>query len=426
MKNAKTFIAFCLSLSIFSLISIPASSTPAEQVTLTITCGSASVGLEYELCKEGVARWSAKTGHEVKLAQTPESSTDRLIMYQQVLYEMHNTIDVLMIDIVWPGLLQKYLVDLSNYDIDTGEHLPVLIENNSVNGKLVALPWFGDVGLLYYRKDLLEAHNLPVPSTWEELNATAAFVQSSMRSQGNKDFWGYVWQGDAYEGLTCNVVEWIASRNAGSIIESNRNVSINSSAAINALQTASDWIGTISPDDVLNFREEDARTAFQEGQALFMRNWPYAWKLLQSEDSAVRNKIGIAPLPAGAKGRHAGTLGGWQLAVSKYSENQALAVDLVRYLTGPEEQKIRLETAGYLPTRPALYKDPEIHKNSPHLADIFASLEKGVTRPSSAAGRAYKHVSRNIFTRVAMTLRGEMEPKAAILELEEYIKRRVR
>ena len=142
-------------------------------------------------------------------------------------------------------------------------------------------PWFADASLLFYRKDLLEKYGEQAPQTWAQLTATAQKIQDAERKAGNDKFWGYVWQGRAYEGLTCNALEWVASYNGGSIVEPDGKISINNPQAVKALAQAKPWVNTITPPGVLNYTEEESRGVFQAGNALFMRNWPYAWGLSQ-------------------------------------------------------------------------------------------------------------------------------------------------
>ncbi len=139
-----------------------------------------------------------------------------------------------------------------------------------------------------------------------------------------------------------------------------------------ALDLAATWIGKIAPEGVLNYAEEESRGVFQSGNAVFMRNWPYAWALGNAEDSPIKGKIGVAALPmGGADGKHTATLGGWQLAVSKYSANPEIATDLVKYLTSSDEQKRRAIAAAYNPTIAKLYKDPEVLAASPFFGDLY-------------------------------------------------------
>src|SRR5690606_12242894 len=125
-------------------------------------------------------------------------------------------------------------------------------------GKLLAMPLYTDVGILYYRKDLLEKYNRPVPSSWQEMTDTAAYIQEQERAEGHKDMWGYVWQGKAYEGLTCNALEWISSFGGGQIVDPDGSITAGNEEAEKAVELAASWIGTITPQGVLNYSEEEA------------------------------------------------------------------------------------------------------------------------------------------------------------------------
>ncbi|MCK2149056.1 ABC transporter substrate-binding protein [Marinobacter alexandrii] len=391
--------------------------------TVTISCGA--VGAERQLCEEGTRLWSEKTGHDVQVVSTPNSATERLSLYQQLLAAQSGDVDVFQIDVVWPGMLANHMIDLSEYTEGTeSDHFQPLIRNNTVDGKLVAMPWFTDAGVLYYRKDLLEKYGQSVPETWEQLTTTAETVMAAEREAGQDKFWGFVWQGRAYEGLTCDALEWVASYNGGTIVNAEGDVTINNPQARKALALASEWIGTISPQSVLNYTEEEARGVFQSGNALFMRNWPYAWSLAQSDDSPVKGKVGVVALPRGGEnGRHAGTLGGWQLAVSKYSDDAPLAADLVRYLTSYEEQKRRAIQGSYNPTIPALYKDDEVLAAVPFFGELFETFKNGVPRPSSVTGEKYGRVSNAFFNSVHDVLSGDANPEQALSGLERDLRR---
>ena len=391
--------------------------------TITISCGA--VGAEKQLCEEGTKAWSEETGHEVKVVSTPNSATERLSLYQQLFAAQSGDVDVFQIDVVWPGMLANHLVDLSEYtDGAQSEHFEALVENNTVDGSLVAMPWFTDAGVLYYRKDLLEKYDMAVPETWQQLTDTARTVMAEEREAGNDRFWGFVWQGRAYEGLTCNALEWIASYNGGTIVDDDGKVTVNNDQAAEALRLASSWVEDISPRSVLNYTEEEARGVFQSGNALFMRNWPYAWSLAQSDDSPVKDKVGVVALPKGGDdGQHTGTLGGWQLAVSKYSENVDEAADLVRFLTSYQEQKRRAIEGSYNPTIPDLYKDEEVLAAVPFFGELFETFKNGVPRPSSVTGDKYNRVSNALFNTAHEVLNGKAEPEEALSELDGKLKR---
>lgn len=397
---------------------------PARAETISISCGA--VGLELKVCQDGVKIWSERTGHTVNVISTPNSATERLALYQQILAAGSADIDVFQIDVIWTGILANHMLDLKEHvpEEELAKHFQTIVANNTVDGKLVAMPWFTDAGLLYYRKDLLEAAGKQPPQTWEELSATAKELQDKARAEGNDRMWGYVYQGKAYEGLTCNALEWIDSYGGGTIVDEEGAITVNNEKAATALGWARTTVGSIAPQGVLNYSEEEARGVFQSGNAVFMRNWPYAWALSQAPDSPIKDKVGIAPLPKGGEdGKHTGALGGWQLAVSKYSTKGEIAVDLVKYLTSAEEQKRRAIEGAYNPTIEALYKDQEILSANPFFGDLYETFTNAVARPSRVTGTKYNQVSSEFFNSVHQVLSGQAEPEQALAQLERKLDR---
>lgn len=239
---------------------------------------------------------------EVIVLETPDLTTDRLGLYLQYFEAQSGVVDIYQIDVIWPGDIAEHLVDLNQYGAASvaADHFPAIIENNTVDGKLVAMPWFTDAGLLYYRADLMEKYGFSEPpATWDDLEMIAEKVQAGERAAGNQDFWGFVWQGNSYEGLTCDALEWVVSMGGGNIVEPDGEITINNPKAAKALDMAAGWVGTISPEGVTGFGEEDARNMFQAGNAMFMRNWPYAYSLGNAPDSAISGKFDVVPfLPA--------------------------------------------------------------------------------------------------------------------------------
>ncbi|MCH4562443.1 ABC transporter substrate-binding protein [Halomonas sp. EGI 63088] len=400
-----------------------AGTSQAQAAELTISCGA--VGAELTLCEQGVAQWEEKTGHEVDIVSTPNSSTERLSLYQQILSAQSDDIDVMQIDVVWPGLLANHLLDLNEtLGADAAEgHFETIVTNNTVDGRLVAMPWFTDAGVLYYRKDLLEEYGFEPPETWQELTEIATEIQAAEREAGNDRMWGYVFQGRAYEGLTCNALEWIASYGGGSVVDTDGEITIDNERAAEALDLAATWIGEISPDGALNYTEEEARGIFQSGNAVFMRNWPYAWSLAQSEDSNVRDKVGVVKLPHGADGESAATLGGWNLAVSKYSEHPELAADLVAFLTGEAEQKRRAIEGAYNPTLASLYQDEEVLEAVPFFGTLYETFTNAVARPSAPTGDNYGRVSNSFFNAVHQVLSGDLSGAEAVAQVDSELSR---
>jgi trehalose/maltose transport system substrate-binding protein len=391
--------------------------------TVTIACGS--VGIEAELCREGAEAWARQSGNEVAFVSTPPSATDRLALFQQLLAARSADIDVFQVDVVWPGMLAEHLLDLSSHvdHATIAAHFPALIRNNTVDGRLVALPWFTNAGLLYYRRDLLEKHGRAVPTTWAELEETARIVMEAERAQGHQRIWGFVFQARAYEGLTVNALEWLDSHGGGRIVEPDGTISVDNPRAAVALRRAAGWIGTIAPRGVLTYAEEEARGVFQTGDAVFMRNWPYAWPLANAEDSPVRGKVGVAVLPKGEQGRHSAGLGGEMLAVSRYSANPEAAIELIRYLTSAEEQKRRAIKGGLNPTLAPLYADAEVLAANPFFGALREVFTAAVARPSDATGARYNQVSAAFWNTVHAVLSGEAEAATALARLERTLSR---
>jgi trehalose/maltose transport system substrate-binding protein len=400
------------------------SSPTHSQVTVSISCSS--LGIELELCQEGADTWAKQTGNKVKLVATPPDANERLALYQQLLAAGSADIDVFQIDVVWPGTLANHFVDLKSLipSADLKDHFETLTTNDTVEGKLVAVPFFVDAGLLYYRQDLLDKYGKKPPKDWAELTETAKAILAGERP-GNAQLQGFVWQGRAYEGLTCNSIEWVASFGGGTIIETDGKISINNAQAASALTLARSWIGTISPEGVLNYAEEDSRGVFQSGNAVFMRNWPYAWSLANAADSPVKGKVGIALLPQGSGqgARHASALGGQHLAVSKYSAHPKEAADLVRYLTSAEEQKRRAIKGSFNPTRKSLYGDAELLRALPFLKDFEAVLENAVARPSTVTGAKYSRAASEYIRAVHNTLAGKGTAEENLASLEKQLDR---
>ncbi|WP_083026003.1 ABC transporter substrate-binding protein [Vreelandella lionensis] len=405
--------------SAIALASLASTTGSAQAVELTISCGA--VGAELTLCQEGVRAWEEKTGHSVDVVSTPNSSTERLSLYQQILSANSSDIDVMQIDVVWPGLLANHLFDLREVlgDDAAAGHFETIVVNNPIDDRLVAMPWFTDAGVLYYREDLLEKHGHEVPTTWQDLTEIARDIQNAEREAGNSRMQGFVFQGRAYEGLTVNALEWVASFGGGTVVDNDGEVTINNERAAQALDLAASWIGDISPEGVLNYTEEEARGVFQGGNAVFMRNWPYEWALAQSDDSDVRGKVGVVQLPAGGEeGQSAAGLGGWNLAVSRYSEHPDIAADLVAYLTGEEEQKRRAIQASYNPTIDALYQDQEVLEAVPFFGTLYDTFTNAVARPSAPTGGAYRRVSNAFFSTSPDVLSGTKDGAQAVADLE--------
>lgn len=375
----------------------------------TINFVSGATGNDLAIFQELVKPWEEKTGNKVNVVPMPSSTSDQFGQYRLWLAAGNTDIDLYQMDVIWAPQLAEQFVDLTEAAKDIAPlHFPSIIESQTVNGKLVAMPLFTDAPALYFRKDLLDKYGKQPPKTWAELAATAEEIQNKEREAGNKDIQGFVFQGNAYEGLTCNALEWVKSNGGGQIVEPDGTISINNEKAAAALDSIKTFVGKISPEGVLAYQEEEARGVWQVGNAVFMRNWPYAYGLGNSDDSKVKGLFDVVPLPTGGEGMpSAATLGGWNVGVSKYSKNQEAAIDLVKFLGSPEYQKVNAIKGSKLPTIVSLYDDADIAAAQPIIPrwkDVFL---QAVPRPSAPTKVKYNEVSSLFWSAVHDTLSGK-------------------
>ncbi|WDR04136.1 ABC transporter substrate-binding protein [Devosia algicola] len=379
----------------------------AQAASLSMVSGDTGNGLAF--LRTQLDRFEAETGNTVTIVPMPSSTSDQFGQYRLWLAAGNSDIDVYQTDVIWAPQLADQFLDLTDAAKDViKDHFPSIIESQTVDGKLVALPAFTDAPALYYRTDLLKKYNKTPPKTWEEMATTAKEIMDGERADGNKDMYGFVFQGNAYEGLTCDALEWVKSSGGGQIVEADGTISINNPKAAAAIDRAASWVGSIAPEGVLAYQEEESRGVWQLGNAVFMRNWPYAYQLGNSADSAVKDKFDVVPLPAGAGDGNssAATLGGWNVAVSKYTKSPDEAIKLALFLSSKEVQKERAIDQSNLPTIVSLYDDPDIAKAQPIIPrwkDVFL---QAVPRPSAPTKVKYNEVSSLFWSAVHDTLSG--------------------
>jgi trehalose/maltose transport system substrate-binding protein len=364
------------------------------------------VGPAGEMEQAATNQFIKDTGIQVQFTQRPQDSSDALALFQRFFQGQSSDIDAMSIDVVWPGTLSPHLVDLSQaLSDDAKQHYPGIIANNTVGGKLVAMPYFSDFGILYYRTDLLQKYGFSAPpKTWDELQQQAAKIQDGEKG-ANPNFAGFVFQGKAYEGLTCDALEWMASSGGGTIVDQSGKVTVNNPQAAAILNEVKGWIGGIVPRGVTSYQEEDARTTFGGGNAAFMRNWPYAYSVSQAADSVVKGKFDVGPLPAQAGGKSSGTIGGWGQAVSKYSKSQDAAIQWIRYLCSADVQTWRGALGSFVPTIQAVADKPDVQANQPYLKTL-AGVDR-VGRPSGVFADQYNQASAAFYQGVAQVLGGQ-------------------
>lgn len=379
-----------------------------EALTIRMTCRSK--GCEIELCKKAVKAWTKKYKgkHRVEIVTLPHASNECFALYKQWLSAETFDIDVMLMDVAWVDVFSNYLYPLDEVfsknagedPVDVSDYFDAVRESMyDAEGHLVALPWYTDCGIIYYRTDLLDKYGYRVPKTWEELYETALEIQSKERKDPSKKnkFYGFVFQAKAFEVLTSNFLEFVDSF-GGAIVENKEKSAVDSDACVAATAFVLKCLSNITNRSVLNYSEEDARGVFQSGNAVFMRNWPYAWALMNEPSSVVSGRIGVMPIPKSERsdGKASGTLGGWYLVVSKFSKHPEAAADLIRFLTSKSQQKFRAKYS-YLPTFKSLYSDPEVLKSNPFFTNLVKPLSNAVVRPSKEFGKDYPRASSEIY-----------------------------
>jgi trehalose/maltose transport system substrate-binding protein len=376
-----------------------------------------------EVRQQELQQFTAETGIRVSLLPSPESARQKLVLWRELLATGASGPDVYGLDVIWPGMLGEYFVDLKPYfATEVSLQFPAIAAAYTVDNKLVAVAYRPDIGLLYYRTDLLRQYGYrEPPRTWDELETMAARIQAGERAKGNKQFWGFVWQGAADEGLTCDALEWQAAEGGGRIIEEDRAISVNNPQAIHAWQRAAHWVGSISSPGVVGYREWDSLNVWVAGDVAFMRNWPSAYVDSQAAGSPIRNKFDIALLPGGKAGG-VGTLGGWGLAISRFSTHPDEALKLVRYLTRRDVQVKRSRLLSQPPTLPELYNLPEVHESNPRFDLLSQAFRSGmVSRPSNVTGKKYQEVTDAYIQAVHSVLTGEQSASEAAAALQNEL-----
>jgi trehalose/maltose transport system substrate-binding protein len=367
--------------------------------------GDAAVGASHKRDLKLVAKWNKDTGMKVKLVPHPAASDASYQQLARAFGSKSSSIDVAMLDVVWPGAFAPYLVNLKpKLGKQAKLHIKSIVSNDTIGGKLVAMPWFGDYGILYYRTDLLKKYGYSAPpKTWTDLFKMAKKIQDGER-KSNPNFAGFVFQGNAYEGLTCNALEWIASAGGGHIVD-NGKVSIDNAKARTILDAFRTQIGKLTPQGVTTYQEDQTEHAFDNGDAAFARNWPYQYGIGAGAGSKVKGKFNVTVLPHGATGSSVGTVGGWQLGISKFSKHKGAAIEFVRYMTSPAVEKFDAITNSNVPTIVSVAKNKAVVKANPYLKPAIASVPR-VTRPGKFFGTHYNEASKVVYQGINQILTG--------------------
>jgi trehalose/maltose transport system substrate-binding protein len=389
-----------------------------------ITFVGDSVGNSHKRDLMLAKRFTKDTGIKINVVPHPAASDASYSQLARAFRSHSSSIDVAMIDVVWPGAFAPNLVNLKpKLGKQAKLHAASIVANDTVGGKLVAMPWFGDFGILYYRTDLLKKYGYKAPpKTWGDLFKMAKKIQDG-EQKTNKNFYGFVFQGNSYEGLTCDALEWIASVGGGQYISGGK-VTIDNPRARAILDAFRVQIGKTTPRGVTTYQEGEAHTAFVNGDAAFMRNWPYAYSIAAGTGSKVKGKFNVTVLPHGAKGKSVGTVGGWQLAVSKYSKHKDASIEFVRYMTSPAVEKFDAIFNSNVPTIPSVAKDKAVVRVNPYLKPQIATVNR-VTRPAKYLKTHYNEGSKAIYQGINQILNGT-PAKNVLPSIEQKLNRILR
>jgi len=347
----------------------------------------------------------------------PQSSTQIHDLLTQKLKNRDPRLDVFFMDTIWPAEFASagWALPLDRYftTAERDKFLPAPILANQYRDQIFGVPLFIDAGVLYYRKDLLEKYGLAPPRLWPELVEQAKTILA--REQGLQ-LVGFSGQFKQYEGLVCNMMEYILS-NGGALWDEKRMVSaLDQPAGLEAVRFVRDrMIGEISHRGVLSYEEPESLALFTQGRAIFHRNWPYAWSIANDPASSkIAGKVGIVPLPSfpGAKGVAA--LGGWQLGVSRFSTKPDVAWRFVAFMTSKEIQKRIGLATGRAPTRTALYEDSELTGKMPQLKSLLDTFKQAVPRPTTPVYIPLSNIMQRYFSSVLALPNTDIKKHAAL------------
>ena len=320
--------------------------------------------------------------------------------------------DVFECDIIWISQFAAagWLLDVTdNLEAKSDEYLSGPLSTCYYDGKAYAYPNYTDVGLLYYRSDLVETP----PTTWDEL---VSMSQEHIGSDGIE--YGYVFQAFQGEPISCNMLEFI-KQNGGTDYEDGQ-FAMNNENTIGALEFVKGLIDDgIAPESVLAAKPDDSKAIFEEGKALFMRNWTYAYQSAQADTSKVAGNVGVAPLPVGPNGTESsGTLGGWNYAINKNSENKEAAILFAEFMSSYDAQKISTLVRGTFPTNAAVYEDADVLEALPFLSDIQPAVDAAKPRPQV---RDYATISSIFAVNFQRALTGESSFEDAMAQMDSEL-----
>ncbi|MDJ0801044.1 MAG: ABC transporter substrate-binding protein [Calothrix sp. MO_167.B12] len=362
-------------------------------------------------------------GIRVNVIEGPNATNLIEDMYTSAFVLGDSPYDLVNMDVIWTPKFAAagWLMDLS--DRMTKEQLSVFspkdVDGGRYEGKLYRIPMRSDVGMLYYRKDLLQSAGFNPPETFADL-----LKMSKALKEKGKVNWGYLWQGKQYEGLAAMFVEVLQGFGGYWVNPDTLEVGLDQPESIKAIAFLQETIKEgIAPAGVTTYQEEETRRIFQNGEAAFVRNWPYAWPLGNADDSPVKGKIAIKPM-VGTPGQNGGAcLGGWGLGIAKNSKHPEEAWKAIQYFTSEAAQRKFILQAGFVPSRRSLFTDPQIVAKYPHYPELLRVVDQAVLRPPIAQyAQASDILQRYLSSALTNRMTPEKAMKAAAAETRRLLK----
>ncbi|MGA4862838.1 ABC transporter substrate-binding protein [Streptomyces lavendulocolor] len=350
----------------------------------------------------------------VTLVELPDSADETRSQMITDLRSGAGRFDVLNIDVAWTSEFAAAgwiaPVDRGRFPLES--FLPPVVDTATYDGRLYAVPYVTNAGMLFYRKDVLDRAGERPPRTWAELERQARTLAPASGLDG------YAGQFLPYEGLTVNAAEAVYSAGGTILGDEGERVTVDSAGAREGIAflargVRDGWM----PREALAYTEEESRRAFQEGRLLFLRNWPYAWAGASGSGSRVAGRFGAVPLP-GPDGPGTSVLGGSNLAVSSHARHPESARDLIAYLTSERVQRRVLTEGALPPVRAALYGDASLVRRFPYLPALRASVLAAAPRPKSPH---YEQVSLAVQAVVHDAMAQRQTPEAAVRRLADEL-----
>lgn len=398
---------FAILVSLYFTSVVPPSTLSQEPRTNIITLHFVTWKADHpEVWDAAITRFErAYPSIKIEREIAPHSSTAYHDLLTQKLKNRDRSMDLFLMDVIWPSEFAAagWALPLDNQFLpsERQKFLSATIEAGTYQGHIYGVPSRIDSGMLYYRKDLLQKYGFVPPETWEELVAQADTIV-----RGEKDekpaIRGYSGQFKQYEGLVCDMLEFVVSHNGAFLSDDGTQSTLAKAETIQAVQFVRDHIvQRLATPAVLTYQEPESLAVFVQGKAVFHRNWPYAWGLANDASrSKIVGKVGVTTIPHAPKGKSVSALGGWLYGISAFSQHPNEVWTFIEFMTSEKMQKFFAIHASLAPSRKSLYSDPEVLQANPQYKNLFPVFQTAIPRPRTPMYPTISHILQRYFSRV--------------------------